>query len=87
MSNCPNCGAPITGLECEYCGTSFRGYRRKVPGLIEDGYDISKLNLYLKYGAISTNEARVIVGLEPINDDSYWISKNAMEFFEKRGGE
>ena len=21
--NCPNCGAPITGCECEYCGTVF----------------------------------------------------------------
>lgn len=24
MSNCPNCGAPITGDRCEYCGTVFR---------------------------------------------------------------
>ena len=21
--NCPNCGAPITGIRCEYCGTMF----------------------------------------------------------------
>ena len=21
--NCPNCGAPIRGVECEYCGTMF----------------------------------------------------------------
>ena len=21
--NCPNCGAPITGIKCEYCGTQF----------------------------------------------------------------
>lgn len=21
--NCPNCGAPITGYKCEYCGTVF----------------------------------------------------------------
>lgn len=21
--NCPNCGAPITGFKCEYCGTQF----------------------------------------------------------------
>ena len=21
--NCPNCGAPIRGVECEYCGTIF----------------------------------------------------------------
>ena len=22
--NCPNCGAPITGCKCEYCGTVFK---------------------------------------------------------------
>ena len=22
-TNCPNCGAPITGSRCEYCGTDF----------------------------------------------------------------
>ena len=21
--NCPNCGAPIVGIKCEYCGTQF----------------------------------------------------------------
>lgn len=23
MTNCPNCGAPISGYICEYCGTTF----------------------------------------------------------------
>lgn len=23
MTNCPNCGAPISGNVCEYCGTTF----------------------------------------------------------------
>lgn len=23
MTNCPNCGAPISGSICEYCGTIF----------------------------------------------------------------
>ena len=22
-TNCPNCGAPITGMKCEYCSTNF----------------------------------------------------------------
>lgn len=26
MTNCPNCGAVITGPQCEYCGTRFRLY-------------------------------------------------------------
>lgn len=23
MTNCPNCGAPLNGIKCEYCGTAF----------------------------------------------------------------
>ena len=23
MTNCPNCGSPISGTKCEYCGTAF----------------------------------------------------------------
>lgn len=23
MTNCPNCGAPVQGAVCEYCGTLF----------------------------------------------------------------
>lgn len=23
MKNCPNCGAPVSGSHCEYCGTDF----------------------------------------------------------------
>lgn len=23
MTNCPNCGSPINGTKCEYCGTAF----------------------------------------------------------------
>lgn len=23
QTNCPNCGAVITGVKCEYCGTDF----------------------------------------------------------------
>lgn len=22
-TNCPNCGAPISGIKCEFCGTQF----------------------------------------------------------------
>lgn len=25
MTNCPNCGAPIAGSACQYCGTRFSG--------------------------------------------------------------
>ena len=26
MSNCQNCGAPVHGYQCEYCGTVFYDY-------------------------------------------------------------
>jgi hypothetical protein len=29
ISNCPNCGAPIVGNKCEYCGTIFNDIRGK----------------------------------------------------------
>ena len=25
MTNCVNCGAPITGHKCQYCGTEYNG--------------------------------------------------------------
>ena len=27
-TNCPNCGAMITGMKCEYCGTDFEAIMR-----------------------------------------------------------
>ena len=28
QTNCPNCGAIITGVKCEYCGTNFGAFVR-----------------------------------------------------------
>lgn len=28
ITNCPNCGAPITSKVCEYCGTHFSKFQR-----------------------------------------------------------
>ena len=28
MTNCKNCGAPLTGCECEYCGTRYESPER-----------------------------------------------------------
>ena len=67
MSNCPNCGAPITGPVCEYCGTSFRGLRATVPGIIDDACDIpdaAKIIHMLDKGLITANEARKMMRLE-----------------------
>ena len=29
MTNCPNCGAPITRPTCEYCGTKFVDFNKR----------------------------------------------------------
>ena len=39
--NCPNCGAPITGIQCEYCGTQFFNIADMIVG--EPGYLRMKL--------------------------------------------
>ena len=36
MSNCPNCGAPITGDRCEYCGTVFRKEKQESKRIADD---------------------------------------------------
>ena len=36
--NCPNCGAPRTGMRCEYCGTPFLyyAYAGEIPDVTVD---------------------------------------------------
>lgn len=36
LTNCPNCGAPITGSKCEYCGTVFKDIQREIYSLQMD---------------------------------------------------
>lgn len=46
MTNCPNCGAVITGPQCEYCGTRFPNYispKKNIRHLIENSITIQKL--------------------------------------------
>ena len=38
MSNCPNCGAPITGDRCEYCGTVFRKEKQESNRIADDDF-------------------------------------------------
>jgi len=48
-TNCPNCGAPINGHVCEYCGTRFpfllgsenEGYMRSSAYIPWVGYSVS----------------------------------------------
>lgn len=60
LGSCPNCGAPIRGDECPYCGTAFT---RKSKGI--DIYDTngSYILTLLENGIITYNEARRLCGL------------------------
>lgn len=59
MTNCPNCGAPIQGDICEYCGTVFN----KPSGNAAIAEEASRL---LENGLITANEARSRMGLKRI---------------------
>ena len=47
LLNCPNCGAPISGSKCEYCGTTFSENR-------DD--DISDLNEKIRLAMINISQ-------------------------------
>ena len=77
MTNCPNCGAPITGDQCEYCRTIFRDIRIEVEKITlkQELLVSSKMTeeLYantikaIKSSCITANEARGLFGLNPID--------------------
>lgn len=62
IGNCPNCGAPIRGDECQYCGTVFT---RKHDGC--DLYDPhgNYITTLLRSNLLTPNEARQLIGLPP----------------------
>lgn len=79
MTNCPNCGAPITGYRCEYCDTVFNISKGIL--LLEENelllaktkhlHDVTTMqDLYesalqaMRRYAITPNEARKLVGLD-----------------------
>ena len=54
--NCRNCGAPVKGCECQYCGTEYdnndyiqvpyeAGYKVMMPSYVIKGSGIKKLVL------------------------------------------
>ena len=57
-TNCPNCGAVITGPKCEYCGTVFR--RDDSNLIFLDGNAIIES---IAKSIITPNEARRRMGL------------------------
>ena len=82
MTNCPNCGAPITSYACEYCGTVFPEQRRSIEArtmlelenecvkrkmAVNDLYEEALFAMRAYNAGIFTyNEAREHVGLSKI---------------------
>lgn len=65
QTNCHNCGAPITGSTCEYCGTRFNiRVVEEEPvvepiGTVTFGISMAEFSAALAaYGLITPNEAR-----------------------------
>ena len=61
--NCPNCGAPIRGDECPYCGTAFTRKHEGIP--IHDPYG-NYITTMLSSNLLTPNEARNLLGLPPL---------------------
>lgn len=82
MTNCPNCGAPITSSACEYCGTVHRRSRESddMVALLKHANDCIQKSIDMQalydeaiyamrgysYGVYTANEARALMGLPRI---------------------
>lgn len=62
MSNCPNCGAPITGDRCEYCGTVFRKEKQESKRIAADDFADALRS------AIERNDAIIDIGTLEIDN-------------------
>ncbi len=69
-TNCPNCGAPINGPKCEYCGTLHEGILVCNPVEIHPYPPSDAFREWIKSVKVATlNEKRAAFGLAPINKD------------------
>lgn len=70
-TNCPNCGAPIKGNRCEYCGTVF--------GPTND--DLDSLRKELRQKELELANARqseqILSGLRPANRNALFCTQTA----------
>lgn len=62
MSNCPNCGAPITGDRCEYCGTVFRKEKQESKRIASDDFADALRSV------IEMNDAIIDIGTSEIDN-------------------
>ena len=84
MTNCPNCGAPITGPRCEYCGTQFER-RHEVAPEQWDALQNSVINLQARLNEANAQMATTIQTqyllstlnrwtCEPASPSAQWIN-------------
>ena len=60
---CPNCGAPVRGDECVYCGTAFTRKHEGIPIYDPYGHYITTM---ISSDLVTPNEARQLLGLPPV---------------------
>ena len=67
-TNCPNCGAPITGPKCEYCGTvhNFEPVAKKPRAPVGHDDYCGAIERLEQIRVATLNERRAAFGLEPI---------------------
>lgn len=68
MTNCPNCGAPITGPKCEYCGTRFPEYRKSSECWAETVNGDRIIFNGVSSGILTPNEAREMMGFKLLEE-------------------
>lgn len=59
MSNCPNCGAPIVGNKCEYCGTIFNDIQEKYQFSQEQENLYCRLDLLYKLDQLDIDKKKL----------------------------
>lgn len=66
MTNCKNCGAPLSrySCECEYCGTEYGKYDEEYVF----NYEEDAISRMLERSILTVNEARRYSGLEDPTD-------------------
>lgn len=84
-TNCPNCGAPISGIICEYCGTQFfdladielykYGFLRMKIGNSIMLCEAMPVNMAIEHKYNQATEITVGFVLKRVCDDAYFIEK------------
>lgn len=96
ITNCPNCGAPISGIKCEYCGTLF--FDMADVELYKDGFLRLKIDdkvmlclvtptsvtIDHSYNQAPEIELRFI--LKRVCDNVYFIEKEMHGDYKQQGG-